>query len=66
VISLSGGDKRKELVEELFKEILERVGDREKEFVLRWWYEVREEMVGVILDGNRKGGGKESVISSHL
>jgi len=30
--------RRKELADALFAEILERVGDLEKEFVLRWWY----------------------------
>ncbi|KAF8073411.1 hypothetical protein FPV67DRAFT_1477676 [Lyophyllum atratum] len=30
--------RRKELVDALFAEILERVGDREKEAAMRWWY----------------------------
>ncbi|EAU85803.1 hypothetical protein CC1G_05020 [Coprinopsis cinerea okayama7 len=38
-------EKRKELVEEVFREILESVGDREKEYAMRWWYANREEMV---------------------
>lgn len=41
----AGSDARKELVEDLFAEILERVGDREKEFAMKWWYEHREELV---------------------
>ena len=48
-----GDERRKELVEELFKEILERVGDREKETVMRWWYGVRAEL----LEG--EGGKRE-------
>jgi hypothetical protein len=37
ILSLPDGDEqRKELIEELFAEILERVGDREKE-VIMWW-----------------------------
>ncbi|KAG5644888.1 hypothetical protein DXG03_007440 [Asterophora parasitica] len=32
------GRRRKELVDALFAEILERVGDREKEAAMRWWY----------------------------
>ncbi|TFK39012.1 hypothetical protein BDQ12DRAFT_604733 [Crucibulum laeve] len=32
---------KKELVESLFKEILERVGDREKEAAIQWWYKYR-------------------------
>jgi hypothetical protein len=31
--------KKKELTDALFREILEKVGDREKEFVIRWWGE---------------------------
>lgn len=30
--------RRKELVDALFVEILEGVGDREKEAAMRWWY----------------------------
>jgi len=36
--------RKKELVQALFDEILENVGDREKEFALRWWYDHREEL----------------------
>ena len=32
---------RKELVEALFKEIMENIGDAEKEYVVRWWNERR-------------------------
>lgn len=38
--------ERKELIDEIFRELLERVGDREKEIVMRWWYEQREELAG--------------------
>lgn len=34
--------KKKELVDALFVEILEGVGDREKEAVIRWWYANRD------------------------
>ncbi|OJA18468.1 hypothetical protein AZE42_04976 [Rhizopogon vesiculosus] len=33
--------KRKELIDALFAEIKERVGDREKEYMVRWWGEQR-------------------------
>lgn len=33
--------KRKELIDALFVEINERVGDREKEYMIRWWGEQR-------------------------
>lgn len=53
-------NERKELIEELFKELLERVGDREKEIVMRWWYDEREGLIGrKIVEGeeeNRDGG----------
>lgn len=35
------GDKVKVLVDATFVEISERVGDREKELVMRWWYDNR-------------------------
>ena len=53
----------KELVEELFREILENVGDREKEVIMRWWYEVREELVG---RGDGKREKEERIIPSRL
>ncbi|KZT11854.1 uncharacterized protein LAESUDRAFT_719793 [Laetiporus sulphureus 93-53] len=42
---------RSELVQALFKEILESVGDAEKEFCVRWWYENREALLGYIASG---------------
>jgi hypothetical protein len=42
----SGSAKMKDLVDAIFVEISERVGDREKEFVMRWWYENRESFLG--------------------
>jgi len=67
ILSLPDWDeKRKELIEELFKEILERVGDKEKEVVMRWWCEVREELVGGIRRDNGKGGREESHLPSRL
>jgi len=35
-------DKREELVGEVLKEILERVGDREKVIVMKWWQSNRD------------------------
>jgi hypothetical protein len=37
-------DYKRELVEALFTEIEERVGDREKEYVVRWWGHFREDL----------------------
>ncbi|KDQ62276.1 hypothetical protein JAAARDRAFT_189618 [Jaapia argillacea MUCL 33604] len=43
-------EEREELAEALFTEILERVGDREKEFAKEWWYANR-----LMLSGGRHG-----------
>lgn len=37
-------EKKKELVDALFTEILEGVGDREKESAMRWWYANRQKL----------------------
>ncbi|KAF8648125.1 hypothetical protein AX16_006390 [Volvariella volvacea WC 439] len=37
--------ERKELVDALFEELLEKVGDREKEEAVRWWYKHRDELL---------------------
>ncbi|KAJ7695979.1 hypothetical protein B0H17DRAFT_412670 [Mycena rosella] len=42
----SGETQTKELVDAMFVEISERVGDREKEYVMRWWYDNRTEFLG--------------------
>ena len=41
---------RKELVEAVFQEIMENVGDAEKEYVVRWWNERRVEWSAAGLD----------------
>ncbi|THH05099.1 hypothetical protein EW146_g9993, partial [Bondarzewia mesenterica] len=61
--SAAGEECRQELVDALFKEILERVGDREKEFAMRWWEENRailELRPGVNGEKDRKGKGKDN------
>lgn len=35
-------ERKGELVDALFKEILENVGDQEKEYAMRWWYDQRD------------------------
>lgn len=42
----SQGAERDELIQALFKEFERNVGDREKEFVMEWWYEHRDELLG--------------------
>lgn len=41
-------ERRGELVEALFSEVLERVGDGEKEVVMRWWHDVAVGALGTI------------------
>ena len=42
IIGESEKDRREELVGEVLKEILERVGDREKVIVMKWWHSNRD------------------------
>jgi hypothetical protein len=51
----SKGEERRELVKEVFKEIMENVGDQGKGYCLRWWEEERE---GEGLDGSTSGKAK--------
>ena len=44
--------RRKELLEALFSEILEKMGDREKEGAIKWWYSCRP---GLILESDGEG-----------
>ena len=60
---MDGDKRRKELLEELFREIL-KAGDREKDLVMRWWYEVREELVKGVKEKVKEGEGV--VLLSHL
>jgi hypothetical protein len=50
----SKDEERWELVRDVFKEILENVGDREKEYCLRWWEEQRDALEGSIEVENDK------------
>ncbi|KAJ8455269.1 hypothetical protein ONZ51_g12546 [Trametes cubensis] len=53
------GEMRHELVQALFKVILQDIGDAEKEFVIDWWDENRETLVGrseVVVDAAESTG----------
>ena len=52
--------KRRVLIESVFEEILERVGDAEREVAMTWWFEVvkKWEVEGV---GDERVDGRESV-----
>lgn len=62
ILGLEDAGERKELTEDLFAEILERVGDREKEFVMHWWFNEK----GRLLAGNVQESevGKKDEVSS--
>ena len=51
----SKDEERWELVREVFKEIMENMGDLEKECCLRWWEEQREGFEGNVEMENDKG-----------
>ncbi|KAJ2926403.1 hypothetical protein H1R20_g10695, partial [Candolleomyces eurysporus] len=46
--------RKRELVEALFGEILEGMGDREKGYAMAWWYEHRAALLAVV--GDTEGG----------
>ena len=49
ITSSSTGERKQELIQALFDEILEKVGEREKEFAMRWWHDNREALGGSAL-----------------
>ncbi|KAH9080433.1 hypothetical protein EDB83DRAFT_2339407 [Lactarius deliciosus] len=54
----SKSKERTELAREVFNEIMENVGDREKEYCLRWWEEQREALEGTVArNGSPPGKG---------
>lgn len=50
--------KRQELIDALFAEIKERVGDREKEYMVRWWGDLRMKWA-------HTGPGREGIQGGH-
>jgi hypothetical protein len=51
----SKSEERAELAREVFKELMENMGDREKECCLRWWEEQRVALEGSVKMENDKG-----------
>ena len=51
----SKDEERWELVREVFKEIMENMGDLEREYCLRWWEGQRGAFEGNVETGNDKG-----------
>ncbi|KAF9219266.1 hypothetical protein BS17DRAFT_789773 [Gyrodon lividus] len=49
----------KELVGAVFQEIMENIGDAEKEYAVRWWNEQRAKWTASELDNIVHGGGKD-------
>lgn len=54
------------MAEELFEEIVERIGDREKEFVMRWWLEEKEALLGIGSDGGAKGQKEGEILEGTI
>jgi len=52
--------KKRELIEALFVEIKERVGDREKEYMVRWWGEQRLKWTDTASDHEETRRGRVS------
>jgi hypothetical protein len=79
IVNVGEPREKKELTDELFAEILENVGDREKEASMRWWYTNRLSLAQTndfVISGGRKldvrdddagqDGQPRTRISSHL
>ena len=64
--SAAEGRRRKELVEALFSEFLEGVGDREKEAAIRWWYQHRPMLISGREEEKREEEGKGTVVGSWI
>ena len=64
--SAAEGRRRKELVEALFSEFLEGVGDREKEAAIRWWYQHRPMLISGREEGKEKEEGTGTVVGSWI
>jgi len=62
----SKNEEQIELAREVFKEIAENVGDREKEHCLCWWEEQREALEGSweAKTGSSSGKGREGALTS--
>ncbi|KAF7346109.1 hypothetical protein MSAN_01837600 [Mycena sanguinolenta] len=60
ILTTAQSEKASELVDATFMEISERVGDREKELVMRWWYENRGLFHGAVDQSREKRPGATS------
>ncbi|PPQ69303.1 hypothetical protein CVT24_001669 [Panaeolus cyanescens] len=49
-------ERREEVLEALFEEILEKTGDREKEAAMRWWYTWRPHLLASPAEDKEDGG----------
>ena len=47
--------RKKELLDALFSEILEKIGDREKEAGIKWWYKHRPALISESGDDRQRG-----------
>lgn len=54
-------ERKEELVEEIFGEIMEKAGDREKEVALQWWFRCRDDFGGTPGEEKKGKSQKENV-----
>lgn len=48
-------DRKAELVNALFTQLLEETGDREKEAAMQWWYKYRPTLIAESTEGGNRG-----------
>ena len=59
--------RKKELLETLFSEVLEKIGDCEEEAAMTWWYTYRPVLISVSGDVDGGGGkGEEGLLGTIL
>ena len=56
--------RKEELLEALFSEILEKIGDREKEAAIKWWYKHRPALISESGDDETAQEGQQLLVSS--
>jgi hypothetical protein len=58
IVSVEDSNIRRSLVEALQLELLNNIGDEQKEFAMRWWYEHRDELLGIFMEEQQAADNK--------